>query len=233
MDLVKIKSSFISPQWGHLVTQNLVSTGSGNGLVPNGIRPLLESILSYYIKGPAAFTWEQFHKIFSTYQSLKWVLQVHIQNSSHISHEVNDLTRETLNAAYINTHWGQVTHKCVNKPDIIGRHQAIIWTNAGILLIRTLRNKVQWNVKQNSYIFIQENIFENDVCGMAAILSRPQCVNHWILLKFCTKLNTHNVMEKKLRQHAIFVWISGHGCTSWATTWSRIHARLLMPFWTD
>ena len=44
------------------------------------------------------------------------------------------------------THWGRVTHICVGKPTIIGsdnglspeRRQAIIWTNAGILLIRTL-----------------------------------------------------------------------------------------------
>ena len=47
----------------------------------------------------------------------------------------------------IKTHWGRVTHICVNKLAIIGsdnglglspgRRQAIIWTNAGILLIRT------------------------------------------------------------------------------------------------
>ena len=44
------------------------------------------------------------------------------------------------------THWGQVTHICVSKLTIIGsdngltpgRHQAIIWTNAGILLIGPL-----------------------------------------------------------------------------------------------
>ena len=44
------------------------------------------------------------------------------------------------------THWGRVTHICVSKPTIIGsdnglspgRRQAIIWTNDGILLIRTL-----------------------------------------------------------------------------------------------
>ena len=45
--------------------------------------------------------------------------------------------------AYILTHWGQVMHICVSKLTSIGsddglspgRHQAIIWTNAGILLI--------------------------------------------------------------------------------------------------
>ena len=44
------------------------------------------------------------------------------------------------------THWGRVTHICVNKLTVIGsdnglspgRSQAIIWTNAGILLIWTL-----------------------------------------------------------------------------------------------
>ena len=44
------------------------------------------------------------------------------------------------------THWGQVTHKCVSNLTIIGsdnglspgHHQAIIWTNAGILLIGPL-----------------------------------------------------------------------------------------------
>ena len=44
------------------------------------------------------------------------------------------------------THWGRVTHICVSKITIIGsdnglspgRRQAIIWTNAGILLIEPL-----------------------------------------------------------------------------------------------
>ena len=43
-------------------------------------------------------------------------------------------------------HWGRVTHICVGKQTIIGpdnglspsQRQAIIWTNAGILLIQTL-----------------------------------------------------------------------------------------------
>ena len=47
-------------------------------------------------------------------------------------------------AGYL-THWGWVTHICISKSTIIGsdnglspcRRQAIIWTNAGILLIRT------------------------------------------------------------------------------------------------
>ena len=48
------------------------------------------------------------------------------------------------------THWGQVTHICVSKLTTIGadnglspgRHQATIWTNAGILLIGALGTSV-------------------------------------------------------------------------------------------
>ena len=49
-------------------------------------------------------------------------------------------------SVYLLTHWGRVTHICVVKQTIIGsdnglspgRRQAIIWTNAGILLIGPL-----------------------------------------------------------------------------------------------
>ena len=61
------------------------------------------------------------------------------------------------------THWGRVTHICVGTNTNIGsdnglspgRRQAIIWTNAGIFP----RNKLQWNLKRNSCIFIQVNVF--------------------------------------------------------------------------
>ena len=62
------------------------------------------------------------------------------------------------------THWGRVTHICVSKLTIIGsnnglppdRHQAIIWTNAGILLIWILGK----NLSDIWYIFTQESAFE-------------------------------------------------------------------------
>ena len=44
----------------------------------------------------------------------------------------------------------------------------------------TLRNKLQWNLNPNSYIFNQENAFKYIVGKMVAILSRPQCVN-WVI----------------------------------------------------
>ena len=101
------------------------------------------------------------------------------------------LTTETRTTLYLHhylhqlTHWGRMTHICVGKLTIIGsdnglspgRRQAIIWTNAGLLLIRHLGTNFSEILIGISNIFIQENGLENVVCEMASILSRPQCVN--------------------------------------------------------
>ena len=81
------------------------------------------------------------------------------------------------------THWGRVTHICVSNSTITGsdnglspgRHQAIIWTNAGILLIRTLGTNFS-EILSEIHKLIEENVFEN-VCEISAILSRRQCVD--------------------------------------------------------
>ena len=83
------------------------------------------------------------------------------------------------------THWGRVTHICISDLTSIGsgnglspgRRQAIIRTNAGILLIRPLGTNFSAFFSQNSNIFIQENVLESVVCEKAAILSRPQWVH--------------------------------------------------------
>ena len=56
-----------------------------------------------------------------------------------------------------------------------GRNRAIIWTNAGILLIVSLENILQWNFDTNSNIFIQKNVSECVVCEITAIFSFPMC----------------------------------------------------------
>ena len=74
-----------------------------------------------------------------------------------------------------------MTHICIGKLIIIGSdngllpgwHQAIIWTNAGILLIGPLGT----NLSEISIeILIDENTFENVVSEILSILSRPQWV---------------------------------------------------------
>ena len=72
-----------------------------------------------------------------------------------------------------------MTHICIGNLAIIGSDnglspgwcQAIIWTNTLWNLVNwTLRNKLKWNFNQNSYIFVQENAFE-DVCEFFLSLS--------------------------------------------------------------
>ena len=83
---------------------------------------------------------------------------------------------EGLVAMVILTHWGQVTHICVSKIIIIGsengQHQAIIWTNVGIVLIGPLGMNF-------SEILIEINIFSFKKMHLK-ILSvkwRPSCLS--------------------------------------------------------
>ena len=41
----------------------------------------------------------------------------------------------------------------------------------GVIVYWTFRDKLQWNLNQNTIFFIHENESENIVCEMAAILS--------------------------------------------------------------
>ena len=82
------------------------------------------------------------------------------------------------------THWGRVKHICVIRLTITGsdnglspgRRQAIIWTNAGILLIGSLGTNFGENLIE---ILTFSFTIEIAVCEMAVILSRSQCVN-WV-----------------------------------------------------
>ena len=76
---------------------------------------------------------------------------------------------------------------CVSNLTIIGSDNSLLWKSHYLveshylnqcwdIVNWTIRNKFQWNFIRNSFIFIQENAFENVVCKTAAILSRPQCV---------------------------------------------------------
>ena len=55
------------------------------------------------------------------------------------------------------------------------RRHAIIWTNAGLLLIRPIH--FSGLLIESQTFSSKKNAFENVVCRMAAILFRPQGVN--------------------------------------------------------
>ena len=120
------------------------------------------------------------------------------------------------------THWGQVTHICISKPTIIGSNnglspvwlQTSIWTNAGILLIRTLKITFQWNLTRNSYILIEENVYDNIVCEITASLPQPQSVQHYGI--FRTLINSIkvgcNILFMCRCLVVITVWYTKHTC---------------------
>ena len=78
----------------------------------------------------------------------------------------------------------RVTHICISRLTIIGsgsglspeRHQAIIWMNAGILLIGPWATKLT-EILIEIQIFLLEKCIEFVVWEVASILYRPQCVN--------------------------------------------------------
>ena len=84
------------------------------------------------------------------------------------------------------THWGWVTHICIAYLTIIAsdnglspsRCQAIIWTNAGILLFRPLgTNFSEILIEIHTFSFKKMHI-KISTCEKVPILFRPQCVKH-------------------------------------------------------
>ena len=104
------------------------------------------------------------------------------------------------------THRPLVPHICVSE---LGHHWFRQWlvpwpapshylNQCSLIVNKTCRNKLKWNLKQNTKLSIQENAFENVVRKMSAILSRPQCVST-ITMEWRPKQNgQHHATQFKL-----------------------------------
>ena len=95
---------------------------------------------------------------------------------------LTEITGTTNLVSVFLTHQGPVTHICVGNLTIIGsdnglspgRRQAIIWTNAAILLIGPLgTNFSEISIEMQTFSFKKMRL----KVSSAAILPRPQCVN--------------------------------------------------------
>ena len=115
--------------------------------------------------------------------------------------------------------WGWVTNICISNP---GYHCFRKWPVACTvpshylnqcwnIVNWTPRNKLQWTLNWNSYIFIQENACENVVWTMAAILSRPQCVKKrlWICCQLSLKYSksTSHGSPKDMQAMDVHLWV--------------------------
>ena len=105
----------------------------------------------------------------SSYIEIKEIKELH-----------NVLTCRLVSVApLVKTHWGRVTHICVGKLTITGsdnglspgRRQAIIWTNAGILLIGSLGTNFN-----EILIGIQTFSFKKMHLKMSSVKWRPFCL---------------------------------------------------------
>ena len=99
-----------------------------------------------------------------------------------IHHRPGLLWGETTGQCWISLiNSGRVTHICISK---LGQH-CVRWclvagpapshylNQCWNIVNWTLRNKLQWNLNENSHIFIQGKASENVIWQMAAILFRP------------------------------------------------------------
>ena len=154
----------------HICIGNLTFIGSDNDLSPGRRQAIIWNNAGILLIGPLGTNFNEISIEIHTFSFKKMHFKMSSAKWLPFCLGLNVLT-----------HRGRVRHVYLSKLDIIDSdyglspiwHQAIISTTA---VSWTLRNKSQWNVKQNITIFIQENEFENVICKMAAILYGRQCV---------------------------------------------------------
>ena len=111
-----------------------------------------------------------------------------------------------------------------------GRPQAIIWTNARILLIELVGTKFTEILSRNSNILIQENAFGNAVCKMAVILSRGRWVEEgWArqIAHFCKIASGH--INLKYDYQFFKCWATYIKDTSLSLLCLKMSWHLMMP----
>ena len=162
-----------------MTTYIWVNIGLCNGLLPNGTKT--GSMLIYHQFRSLALTYK------TNFRSAEDIT-ISLENTHVTSLRANPLgcCFRPSRFLYIQaklTHWGHVTHICVGKLTIIGsdnslspgRRQAIIWTNAGIMLIRPL------GTNSEILIGIQTFSFKKMYLKMSSAKWRPFCLGLYVL----------------------------------------------------
>ena len=150
------------------------------------------------------------------------------------------------------THWGRVTHKCVGKQTIIGsdndllpgRRQAIIWTNAGILLVGPIgTNFSEISIKILTFSFTKMRL------NVSSAKWRPFCLVLNVLINRLFKRRSMKssqlrftglcegnspVASELLAQMAsnagnVSIWWRHHVHFWWSIYWKRVATHKTMP----
>ena len=128
-----------------------------------------------------------YHFIRNTYQITWWIQTAVLKHMTEMlpaSHRSPKSSHHYDNFGLL-THWGRVMHICVSKLTIIcsdnglspGRRQAIIWTNAGMLLIEPLGiNFSEILIEIKTFSFKKMNL------KMSSAKWRPFCLGLNVLI---------------------------------------------------
>ena len=110
---------------------------------------------------------------------------------------------------FFSAHQGWVTQICISKWEHhwFEQRQAIIWTNADVLLTGPLGTNVS-KIKSNATTFIQENEFENVIYKMVAIL----CCS-WHVTSKSNQSSTLVIAVLLKYQMILSIVITEHDCT--------------------
>ena len=115
------------------------------------------------------------------------------------------------------THWGRVMHICFSKLTINGsdnglspgQHQAIIWTNAGIFLIQTLRTNFSEILSK-----IHAFSFKKMHLKMSSAKCRPFCLDLNVLMGvYCVGSTVICIVRKHGHKHSYSQWDTGNSHT--------------------
>ena len=146
------------------------------------IECLVETMTSWYSLAPPPFLvcwkififlnnswsahlaeWRIYHILFiikSFQQSLKWCI-ICIFTKDYLKINVQ-LHITWIRSIYHLTHWGRVTNTCISKLHHWFRKWLVAWSAPSHYLKQcwdiansNIKNKLEWNPKQNFYIFIQ------------------------------------------------------------------------------
>ena len=150
-----------------------MSANKRNKILANGGRHYISDVFFSWLRPCLVLSW-------SAYFLQHIIINIHIYRKKWhgIETETPRCTPLIFVTPFTNlTHGGRVTHICVGNLTIIGsdnglspgRRQAIIWTNAGILLIRPL------GTNSEILIVIQTSSFKKMHLKMSSAKWRPFC----------------------------------------------------------
>ena len=136
--ILTTKFGFVPDCWGwvmHICVSKLTNTGSDNSLLPGRRQAIIWTNAGTLLIGPLGTNFSEI------------LIKIHTSSFKKMHLKMTSgKWRPFCLSLNVLTHWGRVTHICVSKLTSIGsdnglspgRRQTIIYTNAGILLIRPL-----------------------------------------------------------------------------------------------